>query len=120
MTRVMIDAIHEAQLREHGGSPGIREQGLIESAINRPRNKWAYGEDDPAVLAGAYAFGVARNDPYIDGNKRVAFMVAAVFLSFNGIDVETTEPEVVDMITRLAAGQLGERALAAWLRSRMR
>jgi death on curing protein len=92
----MFDAMHEAQLREHGGRPGVRDEALVESALARPRNKIAYAaKRDWAVLAAACAFGLARNHGFIDGNKRIAFVAAYVFLGLNGHDLDATESEVV-------------------------
>lgn len=114
----MVDAMHQAQLREHGGSPGVRDDGLIESALARPRNKMAYArQPDLATLAAAYAFGLAKNHGYADGNKRVAFMAAYVFLGLNGCEVVAEEAEVVVMIEGLAAGRVTERALSNWFRA---
>ena len=116
----MLDAMHEAQLREHGGAPGVRDDGMIESALARPRHKLAYrAKADLATLAAAYAFGLARNHGYVDGNKRVAFMAAYAFLFMNGRELEALEPEVVAVIEGLAAGHRSEVELAAWLRSRI-
>ena len=115
LTREILDAMHDAQLREHGGSGGVRDEGLLDSALNRPRNKFAYGETDLAVLAAAYAFGVAKNHGYVDGNKRAAFTAAALFLAMNDRELEAPEPEVVEIMNRLASGKLSEAAFAAWL-----
>jgi death-on-curing protein len=117
----MLDVLHDAQLREHGGSPGVRDEGLLESALARPQQKWAYAEaPDLAVLAAAYAFGLAKNHGYIDGNKRVAFMAAYVFLGLNGNDLDADEPDVVRTMERVADGRLSEAGLAAWLRGGIR
>jgi death-on-curing protein len=116
----MLDAIHSAQLREHGGSPGVRDEGALESALNRPKNKFAYGETDPVVLSAAYAFGIVRNHGYVDGNKRAGFASAALFLAINGKELDVSEATVVDVIVRLAAGKLTEAALAEWLRQHTR
>jgi len=87
----MLDAIHQAQLREHGGTSGVRDEGLLESALARPRHKFAYAKRaDVATLAAAYAFGLAKNHGYVDGNKRVAFVAAYVFLGLNGYDLDAT------------------------------
>jgi death-on-curing protein len=118
VTRSMIDAIHEAQLREHGGSSGVRDEGLLDSALHRP-NKFAYGEHDLSVLAAAYAFGIAKNHAFVDGNKRTAFVTAALFVALNGQDLVADEPEVVDVMTRLASGKLTERECAAWVRAHL-
>lgn len=115
LTRALLEAIHDEQLREHGGSSGVRDEGLLESAMNRPRNKHAYGEDELGMLAAAYAFGIARNHAFVDGNKRTAFVAAALFRAMNGRDLQAPEPEVVDVMTRLAAGKITEAAFAAWI-----
>lgn len=121
LTRRMLDVIHDAQLREHGGAPGVRDGGLLESALARPQQKWAYGDSpDLAALAAAYAFGLAKNHGYIDGNKRVAFMAAYVFLGLNGKALDASEADVVTTVERLAAGRLTEAALAAWFRTNIR
>jgi death on curing protein len=120
MTRELLDAMHDAQLREHGGSSGVRDEGLLESALNRPKNKFAYGETDLAVLAAAYALGIARNHGYVDGNKRAAFTAAALFLAINDLELDAPEPEVVDVVNRLAAGKLTEASFADWIREHIR
>jgi death-on-curing protein len=119
ISRTALEAIHEAQLREHGGSSGVRDEGLIDSALNRPRNKFAYGEDDLSGLAAAYAFGIAKNHGFVDGNKRSALTTAAIFLILNGLELAAPEPEVVDVMNRLAAGRITESAFADWVRSRV-
>ena len=117
----MLDALHQAQIREHGGAPGVRDEALLESALARPRNKYAYSKRrDWAALAAAYVFGLSKNHGYVDGNKRVAFIAAYVFLALNGYDLEATEPEVVDTMEGVAAGQVTEAALTRWLRPRLR
>jgi death-on-curing protein len=116
----MVLTLHRAQLAEHGGSPGLRDEGLLESALARPEQKFASEpESDLATLAAAYGFGLARNHPFVDGNKRAAFMAMYVFLGLNGYDFEAPEPEVVRTIERLAAGKVTARRLAEWLRSGM-
>lgn len=119
LTRALLESIHLAQLREHGGKPGIRDKGLLDSALNRPRNKFAYGEADLVILAAAYAFGLVRNHGFIDGNKRADFQAMYVFLGLNGFDLDAPEPEVVDVVVRLAAGRMTEAALAEWIRAHM-
>jgi len=115
----MLDVLHDAQLREHGGSPGTRDEGLLESALARPQHKFAYAKrPDLATLAAAYAFGLARNHGYVDGNKRTAFMAAYVFLGLNGHDLEAEEPDVVTTMERVADGRLPEKGLADWIRAR--
>jgi death-on-curing protein len=117
----MLDAIHDAQLREHGGSPGIRDDGLLESALARPVHKFMYETNvDVARLAAAYTFGLARNHGFVDGNKRTAFMSAYVFLRLNQQELDAGEPDVVSTIEGVAAGRLTESALANWIRDRLR
>lgn len=112
----LVVAIHGEQLREFGGPAGLRDPGMLESALGRPRNKWSFGEEDLAVLAAAYAFGVARNHPFVDGNKRAALLSLITFLGLNGIDFVATNSEAVVMILGLAAGEIGEEGLAQWIR----
>lgn len=116
----MLDAIHDAQLREHGGAPGVRDEGLVDSALARPQHKFAYAaKADLGTLAAAYAFGLARNHGFVDGNKRVAFMAAYTFLGLNGRDLKASELEVVAAIDGVAAGRVSEIALARWFRNRL-
>jgi death on curing protein len=119
ITAAQLHAVHLAQLREHGGTPGVRDEGLLDSALNRARNKFAYGEHDLAVLAAAYAFGLAKNHAFVDGNKRSAFQGMYLFLGLNGHDIDASEPEVVDVVTRLASGRMTEAAFAQWVRTHM-
>lgn len=117
LTRVIVEAIHTAQLREHGGQLGLRDEGLLESALARPRHRWSYEpESDLASLAAAYGFGLTKNHPFIDGNKRVGFVAMNVFLILNGYEIEAPEPEVVATMLRVADGSLDESSLADWLR----
>lgn len=113
-------AVHEQQIAEHGGSPGLRDRGLLESALARPLQKTAYGEPDLAGLAAAYAFGIARDHPFVDGNKRVAFVALELFLALNGLDFVADDTECLAVMLDLAAGELGEEELAAWVRTRVR
>jgi death-on-curing protein len=116
--RLVVDAVHLDLVREHGGLQGTRDEDALEAALARPRQRWAYGEQpDLLDLAAAYAFGLARNHPYYDGNKRIAFVAMAVFLGLNGARVAATEEEVVAVMLELAAGALTENGLAEWLRS---
>lgn len=116
----MLDVVHDAQLREHGGTPGVRDDNLLESALARPQQKWTYADGtDLAVLAAAYTFGLAKKPGYVDGNKRVAFMAAYVFLGLNGKDLDAAEPDVVTTIERVAEGRVTETALAEWFRSKL-
>lgn len=112
-------AMHREQLAEHGGGDGVRDPGMFESAMDRPRNLAAYGEPDVAALAAAYAFGIARNHPFVDGNKRTAAVVSATFVYINGHGIEVGEAEVAATFLALAAGELGEDELAAWFRERI-
>jgi len=109
-----ILAAHDDQLAEHGGGVGILDQGLLESALARPRNLFAYGEASLARLAAAYAFGIARNHPFVDGNKRTALVAAEGFLGLNGFDLTATDVESVSMFLSLAAGEVTEQQLADW------
>lgn len=113
----MVDAVHWDQIREHGGLAGIRDESALESALARLRHKWHYEETtELPTLAAAYGFGLCRNHPYRDGNKRVAFVVMVVFLELNGLRLKATEPEVVTAMLTLAGGKLSENELATWLR----
>jgi death-on-curing protein len=115
--RVVVDAVHWDQLREHGGLAGIRDETALESALARPRRKWHYGAPtDLATLAAAYGFGLCQNHPYRDGNKRVAFVVMAVFVGLNGLSVKADEDEVVMVMLAPADGKVSEKELATWLR----
>ncbi len=109
-------AAHAEQLAEHGGGEGIRDAGALDSAMARPRNLALYGEPDAAALAAAYAFGIARNHPFVDGNKRTAAVVAETFLMLNGHALAATDAELVVAILALAAGDLSEDELADWFR----
>lgn len=113
-------AIHAEQIAEHGGLEGLRDQGLFESAMARPENLAAYGKPDVCDPAAGYAFGLARNHPFADGNKRTAFVVSATFLILNGHDLAATEVEVVETFLKLAAGELPEAELADWFRTHSR
>ena len=118
LSRAALSAIHSAQIREHGGTSGTRDENLIEAALARPRHKWTYTKDvDIATLAAAYAFGLAKNHGFVDGNKRTAFMAAYSFLGVNGHDFEADEADVVGTIENLASGKLTERKLADWFRN---
>ena len=114
------DAIHFDQLREHGGLPGVRDENALESALARPRQRFAYEPDsDLATLAAAYGYGLASNHAYNDGNKRIAFLAMYVFLGINGWEIDAPEPEVVRVILALADGQLNEAQLRQWLLEHM-
>ena len=121
LSRSIIDIIHADQIRQHGGSFGVRDEGLVRSALDRPRNRWAYDQTaDLADLAAAYAYGLAANHGFVDGNKRVAFMAAYTFLGLNDHDLDASEPEVVLAMLDLAAGKLSEAQFAAWIRQNWR
>ena len=111
-------AIHRRQLAEHGGSEGVRDAGLLASALDRPRNLAADGDPAPdlAALAAAYASGVARNHPFIDGNKRTAFVVCRTFLILNGSDISASREDKYSTFLQLAKGDLSDEDLAAWIR----
>ena len=116
VSRLVAEAIHCDVLRGHGGMPGIRDEGGLESALTRGRQRLAYEPtSDLPSLAAAVGFGIVSNHPFNDGNKRVAFVVMAVFLGLNGLDVTAPETEVVTTMLDLAAGELGEAELAEWL-----
>ena len=109
-------AVHDRQLAEHGGPTGVRDQGMLESALARPLNQWTYGEDDLCALAAAYAYGIARNHPFTDGNKRTAWVLARLFLMLNGQALSFTPRMAIDLVLALAAGELSEDELADWFR----
>lgn len=109
-------AIHEEQIAEHGGAEGLRDRGLLESALARPRNAWGHGVQDLCVLASALGHGIARNHPFVDGNKRTAFVAVETFLILNGLDLTATDAESVVAMLDLAAGEMSEAEFAAWLR----
>lgn len=110
-----ILAAHDDQLAEHGGGVGVRDQGLLQSALARPLNLLVYGEPSRPRLAAAYAFGIARNHPFVDGNKRTAMVAAELFLALNGFDLTADDVEVVATFLALAAGEIAEEELAAWI-----
>jgi len=115
----VLYALHERQLAEHGGQEGIRELNAIESALARPQQLFAYSHPDAAALAAAYAFGLARNHGFVDGNKRVAWVVARLFLADNGYTLRFEAAEAVRLMEALAAGSLEEGQLAQWLREHL-
>lgn len=118
LSKAIILAVHDEQLAEHGGGTGVRDDGLLDSALARPQNRLAYdAAADLATLAAAYAFGIARNHPFIDGNKRTAFVAAELFLNLNGMTLSASDEACVLTMLRLAAGEIEEDAFAAWLRA---
>lgn len=114
--RSVVLAAHDEQLVEHGGASGVRDMGLLESALARAPNLAADGDPDVAELAAAYGFGIARNHPFVDGNKRAALIAAELFLALNGFDLTVGDAECVVTILALASGELDEALFAAWLR----
>jgi death on curing protein len=117
----LAEAIHERQLSEHGGSPGIRDRGMLESALARPQQRYAYDPDaDLPALAAACTYGLARNHPFVDGNKRTAAVVCELFLELNGYRLLAEDPDLYPVSIGLAAGEIVEEELAAWLRSNSR
>lgn len=119
--RLAIDEAHFRQIREHGGAHGLRDENALEAALARPKQRWSY---DPAAaipdLAASYAFGLIRNHPFIDGNKRVGLVAMVAFLDRNGYELHASDGEVVATILSVAAGELSEKALADWVGSRSR
>lgn len=117
LSEAAVRAIHAEQLAAHGGAPGLRDEGLLESALARAKHLAAYGDPDAAAFAAAYSFGIVRNHPFVDGNKRTGFVAAATFLLLNRFDLTAPEQDVVTTFWRLADGSLSEDELAAWFRS---
>jgi death on curing protein len=116
LTITMVVAIHDEQLAIHGGLSGMRDVGMLESALDRPRNKWAYESAELPELAAAYAFAVARNHPFVDGNKRTSLLALYTFLGINDVDFVVPEAMAAAMILALAAGEVSEENLARWIR----
>jgi death-on-curing protein len=116
LTVEMIVAIHDEQLAIHGGSEGLRDPALLASALDRPRNKWAYEQAELPELAAAYGFRIAGNHPFVDGNKRTALLALYTFLGVNDIDFIVPEAEATAMILSLADGEVSEQSLARWIR----
>ncbi len=116
LTSDLVQAIHAQQLKLFGGPPGLRDEGALESAPGRPKNRAGYGEPDLAELAAAYAVGIVKNHPFIDGNKRAALLALVTFLGLNDIDFLVAEAEAVLMIRGLAAGEIDESGLTRWIR----
>ena len=116
LSQPIVLAIHDEQLVAHGGSGGVRDIALLESALNRPLNKWNYENAELPELAAAYAYGIARNHPFVDGNKRTALLALYTFLGINGIDFVVAEADAAAVILALAAGEVSEESLARWIR----
>jgi death-on-curing protein len=119
VAQAVVLAIHDEQIAEHGGALGVRDLGLLRSALHRPQNLAAYGNPDIADLAATYAFGIARNHAFVDGNKRTSAVVARTFLRLNGFDLNASQAERLEIWSALGAGSLSEEALASWLRDRI-
>lgn len=116
LSRVVVDAMHHDQLREHGGLPGVRDENVLESALARPQQQWHYAEKtDVPTLAAAYGFGLVKNHPYRDGNKRIGFLAMVTFLEMNRHAFDATDAEVVVEILALADGRLSEAELTDWV-----
>src|SRR5215813_8992768 len=116
LTYEQVIAIHSRQLRKFGGAPGLRDEGLLRSALERPVNKWQYEQADLATLAAAYAFGLAKNHAFVDGNKRIAFMSLMTFLHRNGIPFAPDPAQATTIVLALAAGEVSEDGLTRWIR----
>jgi death-on-curing protein len=115
----VVLAIDDEQIAEHGGTSGVRDRGLLESALARPQNLVAYGDPDLADLAVAYAAGIARNHPFVDGNKRTAWVVAETFVELNGREIDVDDASLYPEMLALAEGRIEEKEFAAWLRPRI-
>lgn len=111
-----VIALHSRQLRRFGGAPGLRDEGMLRSALERPVNKWRYEQAELAELAAAYAFGLAKNHAFVDGNKRIAFMSMMLFLDRNGIELDADPAQATSIILSLAAGEVSEESLTRWIR----
>ena len=116
ISRDALLLLHDESLAEHGGLPGLRDEGLLDSALARPLNLQAYGEPDFAEQASAYGIGLARNHPFVDGNKRAAFLSLGLFLLINGYRLQVTQSEATLVMLSVAAGELDQEAFALWIR----
>ena len=116
---IVIEAIHDAQLAEHGGLAGVRDAGMLASALARPTNVALYGDPDVAALAAAYGYGISRNHAFIDGNKRTGFVAAELFCALNGYELIANDAECVLTMLAVAAGEITEEAFADWLRAHL-
>ena len=114
--RQLLTLLHDESLAMHGGATGLRDAGLLDSALARPLNLVAYGDPDIAALAACYAFGLAQNHPFVDGNKRAAFLSLGLFLGINGYRLKASQAEATVLMFGLAAGEIDEPTLASWLR----
>ena len=115
-TKDFIEALHAEQLRLHGGAAGVRDDGMLESALSRPLQKEAYGSPDLCDLAAAYLYGIVKNHPFVDGNKRTGLAAADLFLYFNGLSLETDDEALIQLVTMVAAGEIDEEGAAAFFR----
>lgn len=118
--RLVIEAVHLDQVREHGGLIGIRDENALESGLARARQRWTFDPDsDLSRLAAGYVFGICTGHPFRDGNKRISFLAAVIFLGLNGLDLVAPDEEVVEKMMAIASGKLAEEAIADWIRSRI-
>ncbi|MDE2805898.1 MAG: type II toxin-antitoxin system death-on-curing family toxin [Gemmatimonadota bacterium] len=118
--RLVIEAVHLDQVREHGGLIGMRDENAIESGLARARQRWTLAPDsDLSRLAAGYVFGICTGHPFRDGNKRISFLAAVIFLGLNGFDLVAPDEEVVEKMMAIASGKLAEEAIADWIRSRI-
>lgn len=115
-SREFVEALHAEQLRLHGGAAGIRDEGMLESALARPLQKEAHGEPDLAELAAAYLFGIVKNHTFVDGNKRTGLAAADLFLFFNGLSLEAEQEDIIQFVLMVAAGEIDEEGAAAFFR----
>jgi len=115
-SREFVEALHAEQLRLHGGAQGVRDEGMLESALYRPLQKEAYGGPDLHELAAAYLFGIVKNHPFVDGNKRTGFAAADLFLYFNGLSLEAKQEDIIQLVVMVAAGEIDGAGAAAFFR----
>ena len=118
--KTVVLAIHNEQLAEHGGAMGVRDDGLLDSALARPRNKAAYKNVEATELAAAYGYGLIRNHPFVDGNKRIALVITELFLALNGVELTATDADCLQSFLLLAEGALTEEDFASWLTTNSR
>lgn len=117
LERPLVEAVHADQVRQFGGSLGLRDQGALESALTRPQNRWGYHpESDLQALAASYGYGLANNHPFVDGNKRLAFLAMEMFLGLNGLAIEASNMEIIELMLAVADRRCDEEQLIRWLR----